>query len=894
MTSPTPDLKPHVPPLPPGSESCGCCAGIAVETPQGVFNRDGLSAVAYRIGGYAQFRDSLHAALSSSTFSALAPLRTRDADDYTLGLIDAFACAADVLTFYQERIANESWLRTATERVSLQEMGKLIGYRLRPGVAAETWLAFALETPPTPPATLVPEPGNFVTGVPVGLALDAGLKVQSVPGPGQTPQTFETVEPLADARPAWNALRPWLSTTAQPGRNDTVTYLAGVRNNLRPGDALVFLGDEFLANPQSNRWDFRLIDSVELQPSTDPSLDRTVVRWQRGLGSVAPYMDPAASRPQVHVLRKRAAVFGHNAPMWASLSADFRRGYPGGLGGDGNLVSDWPGYVLSPGGALSSGGYADLDQVYPELHNGGYAVLAKGGFNYASEPSPANTYVELYQVANVAEVSRAAFALAGKVSRVQLRGANYAAEFQTQVRETAAFVQSEPLTLAAYPVSTAVSGNRVPVAVAADGLVPGRRLIVRGSRASDGVAVVLQATLVAAHAIDSSRCELEITPPLAGGLEGALTRETVVVCANVALASHGESVSQVLGAGDASQAFQRFEMKQLPLTYRAADNELGVAAEMTVRVGDVAWQERPTMVGAAPGDRAYTLATDEQGREFIVFGDGVRGARLPSVPNAGQNNLRAFYRKGLGVDGNVAAGTLTQLMSRPLGLKSVSNLLGAQGGTDPEAPDAARQSMPLGTRTLGRAVSLLDYEDFARAYSGIAKAQAQVLSLPAGPVVAVTLAAPGGAPLTPASPVWQHLLAALRASGDPHVALQFLACQQSTFRLGIKVKRDPDHAAATVLAAVEAALRAAYAFDARALGQPVQQSEVIAVAQAVPGVVAVDLTRLYGGTQPPSQTVPSVQVRLLASRMRVEGGMATPAELLTLDAAPFDVLEDMQ
>ena len=53
-----------------------------------------------------------------------------------------------MLTFYQERIANESYLRTAVERVSLQEMGKLVGYRLRPGVAAETWLAFALETPP--------------------------------------------------------------------------------------------------------------------------------------------------------------------------------------------------------------------------------------------------------------------------------------------------------------------------------------------------------------------------------------------------------------------------------------------------------------------------------------------------------------------------------------------------------------------------------------------------------------------------------------------------------------------------------------------------------------------------------------------------------------------------
>jgi hypothetical protein len=73
----------------------------------------------------------------------------------------------------------------------------------------------------------------------------------------------------------------------------------------------------------------------------------------------------------------------------------------------------------------------------------------------------------------------------------------------------------------------------------------------------------------------------------------------------------------------------------------------------------------------------------------------------------------------------------------------------------------------------------------------------------------------------------------------------------------------------------------------------VQQSEVIAVAHRVPGVVAVDLTRLYGGTEPPAQGAVSVQVRLLASRMRVAGGVALPAELLTLDPAPLDQLEEM-
>src|SRR4051794_1791191 len=128
MTTPVPDLKPRVPALAAGSECCDCCDGVAAETPQGIGNRGGLSAIAYRIGDYAQFRASLHAALASSAADALEPLHTRDDDDFTIGLIDAFACSADVLTFYQERIASESWLRTATERVSLQEMGRLVGY----------------------------------------------------------------------------------------------------------------------------------------------------------------------------------------------------------------------------------------------------------------------------------------------------------------------------------------------------------------------------------------------------------------------------------------------------------------------------------------------------------------------------------------------------------------------------------------------------------------------------------------------------------------------------------------------------------------------------------------------------------------------------------------------
>src|SRR6185436_2692821 len=126
-------------------DRCGCCSGLEVSTPGIVFNRPGLSAIAYRSGTWYEFEASLIAALLASKHPELAGLTTRADDDFTIALLDAMAVASDVLTFYQERIANESYLRTATERRSLLELARLIGYELKPGVAAATLVAFTVE-----------------------------------------------------------------------------------------------------------------------------------------------------------------------------------------------------------------------------------------------------------------------------------------------------------------------------------------------------------------------------------------------------------------------------------------------------------------------------------------------------------------------------------------------------------------------------------------------------------------------------------------------------------------------------------------------------------------------------------------------------------------------------
>ena len=485
---------------------------------------------------------------------------------------------------------------------------------------------------------------------------------------------------------------------------------------------------------------------------------------------------------------------------------------------------------------------------------------------------------------STAHVSRAEFAMSGKITRLGLVERTSTRSSSTLARATSVYAQSEVLTLAPYPVTAEVNGDQLPLAISPDGLYPERRLIVTGRGTSDKQPVVHEATLISAQA-DPNGVVLTITPPL----PAALTRETVVVHANVALATHGETGSQILGAGDASRSFQQFELKRLPLTYRSATNETGADSELHVRIGDVEWDEKPTLFGAAATERAYTLSVDEQGTARVVCGDGVRGARLPSARE--QRSCEVSARPG------------PRRQCRPrnahtaddeaLGLKSVSNPVAAQGGTDPEPADQARRTMPLGTRTLGRAVSLLDYEDFALAFTGVAKAQARVLQFPAGPTIAITVAGQNGAILTPTHPIWINLLLALKTSGDPHVSVTLLTHQATPFHLGLKVKRDPAYDIADVLAAVEAAVRTHYSFAARDLAQPVLQSDVIATVQAVPGVVAVDLDLLYGGTSPIAQTLPSRQTRLLASRMHVSRGAAQPAELLTLHTGPLDRLEEM-
>src|SRR5262245_40071872 len=152
--------------------TCCFCAVLTAQTALELTNRPGLTAIAYRIGTHAQFKQRMLARLSAAERAALAGLQTREDDDFAIALLDAWATVADVLTFYQERLANEGFLRTATERRSVLELARLVGYSPRPGVASTVYLAYTVD-----------ENAEGPVEIPVG------ARVQSVPGPDELPQS---------------------------------------------------------------------------------------------------------------------------------------------------------------------------------------------------------------------------------------------------------------------------------------------------------------------------------------------------------------------------------------------------------------------------------------------------------------------------------------------------------------------------------------------------------------------------------------------------------------------------------------------------------------------------------------------------------------------------------
>src|SRR5262245_58550891 len=93
----------------------------------------GLSSLPRQVRGFPEVRRDLLRAIRDG--APLADWRA-SGDDFGLMWLEMWAYVADVLGFYDERIANETYLRTAVRRSSLRRIVELLGHTPRSGIAA--------------------------------------------------------------------------------------------------------------------------------------------------------------------------------------------------------------------------------------------------------------------------------------------------------------------------------------------------------------------------------------------------------------------------------------------------------------------------------------------------------------------------------------------------------------------------------------------------------------------------------------------------------------------------------------------------------------------------------------------------------------------------------------
>lgn len=991
----------------PRPDPCGCQPSAIADG--AIVNRPGLPALAYRIGTHPTFlrrmiaRLSLHGIHSgpNEDVRPLAALGTRTTDDPSIAMLDAWAIVADVLSFYQERIANEGYLRTATERRSILELARAIGYELNPGVAASAYLAFTVED---------------ADGAPGIATVPRGTRIQSIPAQGQLPQPFETSEEIV-ARAEWNALRPRLArpqelaivaptngggnrlmllgvstelgqAAEKPKPSDvhpldpTISlpadsvqaiaiqqvYLAGTATNLKPGERLLLVGrqaDETTpetltiqvktvkAEPALDRTRVDFVTEsapppppfrplvpqvarIQLSPVslTGSSVD-TVVRaetWrERDLSAFLSVQGWSGRNLLAYVNRKppprlapadagvfafdvKASPFGHNAPRWDTLPLNQRfadenenKPVPYERTWDGDTTAT-PEIPLPPitqpsqtNGTTKLDTYQSLHSVdffaertLPEVQPGGWVLLEREGG------------ISSYRVSATRDVSLADFALSAKATGIATESSAGLDDFK--LRSTTIHAGSRPLALAEMPIQEPIAAGSKSLQLDRMilGLSAGQPLALRGEREDlpgvSGHEIVILADIVHGGGFT--------TLSFVEGLAHPYVRNTVEFQANVVPGTHGETIVEVLGGGDSTRANQSFSLRRPPLTHVPAATASGAESTLEVRVSGVWWDAAPQLHGLGPADERYVVRIEDDGETRVIFGDGTKGARVPT----GAENVTATYRTGIGLPGMVGAGSLTLLQTRPLGIRGVTNPLPAAGAEEPESRDNARDNAPLTVLTMDRIVSLQDFEDFARAFAGIGKARAIALWKGRNQVIHVTIAAAappasGGEGTMPAlqtrvippgSPLHDNLVQAIEAARDPGELVEVATYQPLFFNVRTRVLVNPRHVRETVFPAVEAALKDAFSFPRRAFGQPVTTAEVITAIQGVVGVDAVDLDQLYryqdneAPPDPVAQVLPDPPFLPAAgARWDATTGVVALAELLLVNPVGI-VIEEMQ
>ncbi|HOP41229.1 MAG TPA: hypothetical protein PLI53_09315 [Geobacteraceae bacterium] len=172
-------------------------------------------------------------------------------------------------------------------------------------------------------------------------------------------------------------------------------------------------------------------------------------------------------------------------------------------------------------------------------------------------------------------------------------------------------------------------------------------------------------------------------------------------------AIEGETKEEILGSSTGLPA-QFYELSFRPLSY-SPDGECSLEVYVTENAVEERWTLVPSLLDSKPSAKHFEIEINENDIVTVSLGDNQNG----KIPAPGTNNIRAVYRIGGGVRGNVGAHKINQVVSNIQEISSVTNPEQASGGVERESIESIKRMAPKTLRTLWRAVTAEDYKTLA-------------------------------------------------------------------------------------------------------------------------------------------------------------------------------------
>lgn len=284
---------------------------------------------------------------------------------------------------------------------------------------------------------------------------------------------------------------------------------------------------------------------------------------------------------------------------------------------------------------------------------------------------------------------------------------------------------------------------------------------------------------------------------------------------------------------------------QATMRWNLASTLPAIALSSTLGQNTLTWQPQRDLLSSDSQAREFVVETEADGTVFLRFGDDRNGLR----PTEG-TQFTAVYRVGNGIEGNIGADTLAHIVSSDAGIVAIRNPLPAVGGTEPESLEDVRQRAPYAFRIQERAVTPADYSEVTERHPEVQQAATTVRWTGSWRTMFVTADRTGGLPVDAAfeSTLRQHLERYRLAGHD----LEIDAPRFVSLEIDLRVCVKPDYFRSQVKAALLEVFSSRTLPDGRqgvfhpdrfTFGQPVYLSSLYAIAQAVPGVDSVEVTR---------------------------------------------------